>query len=28
LPNRIKNWRPEQMLPRAFKDERQKPRGL
>ncbi|MCA9312954.1 deoxycytidine triphosphate deaminase [Candidatus Nomurabacteria bacterium] len=28
LPNLIKNWRPEQMLPRAFKDERQKPRGL
>jgi len=24
----IRNWRPEQMLPRAFKDKREKPRGI
>ena len=24
----IKNWRPEQMLPKAYKDERQKPKGV
>jgi hypothetical protein len=28
LPKLIQNWRPEQMLPRAYKDKRQKPRGL
>lgn len=28
LPSLIANWRPEQMLPRGFKDKRQKPRGL
>ncbi|HMS31518.1 MAG TPA: deoxycytidine triphosphate deaminase, partial [Candidatus Saccharibacteria bacterium] len=28
LPNLISSWRPEQMLPRAFKDTRKKPRGL
>ncbi len=28
LPNLISSWRPEQMLPRAYKDHRVKPRGL
>lgn len=28
LPNLIQNWRPEQMLPRAYKDQRKKPRGI
>ena len=28
LPSLISSWRPEQMLPRAYKDKRQKPRGL
>lgn len=28
LPHLISSWRPEQMLPRAFKDKRMKPRDL
>lgn len=28
LPTLISSWRPEQMLPKAHKDERKKPRGL
>lgn len=28
LPNLISSWRPEQMLPRAYRDPRTKPRGL
>lgn len=28
LPQLIQKWRPEQMLPRAYKDKRQKPRSL
>lgn len=28
LPGIINKWRPEQMLPRAYKDSRQKPRSL
>ena len=28
LPGLISSWRPEQMLPRAYKDNRQKPRSI